>query len=106
MRAGIALSLVCCANLMVLTTVHAQAKATLINGTLYRMHAGILEVQIGGENIFLVEKDAAKIYWDGRTDKKNAAKEMRAGGQGNILAGGKRGGFLVPKIKYARPGGV
>ncbi|SRR6266404_881982 len=106
MRAGIALSLVCCANLMVLTTVHAQAKATLINGTLYRMHAGILEVQIGGKNILLVKTDAATIYWNGRTDKKAAAKELRPADQ-VIIEAVEKGGFPVAqKIRFAHAGNL
>jgi len=103
-KAAVALSVFCAATVLLLASVNAQAKTTLINGTLYRVHAGFLEVQAGAKNISLVKVNAATVYWNGRTDKKAAAKDLQLGDEVIIEAVEKDGVPLAQKVRFARPG--
>jgi len=104
MKAAVALSVFYAATVLLLASVNAQAKTTLINGTLYRVHAGFLEVQAGAKNISLVKVNAATVYWNGRTDKKAAAKDLQLGDEVIIEAVEKDGVPLAQKVRFARPG--
>src|SRR6266404_5318148 len=91
MRSGFAMGLLYVAASLLVPATHAQAKAKLINGNLYRVHAGFLEVHGGAKNILLVKVNAATVYWNGRTDKKAAAKELQTGDEVVIEAVEKDG---------------
>src|SRR5947209_5580844 len=101
MRSAIALSVLCCASMLLLTPADAQSKAKLLNGILYRTHSGFLEVQTGGKTISLVKVNAATIYWNGRTDKKAAAKDLQVGDEVIIEAVEKDGMPVAQKIRFA-----
>src|SRR5881397_2192230 len=90
-RSGFAISAICVAASLLVTMPHAQGKTTLINGILYRVHPGFLEVQSGGKNISMVKVNAATIYWNGRTDRKATAKELQRGDEVIIEAVEKDG---------------
>jgi len=104
MKAAVALSVFYAATVLLMASVNAQAKTTLINGTLYRVHAGFLEVQAGAKNISLVKVNTATVYWNGRTDKKAAAKDLQLGDEVIIEAVEKDGVPLAQKVRFARPG--
>jgi len=102
MRAAVALSVFYAATVLLLAPANAQAKTTLINGTLYRVNAGFLEVQGGTKNILLVKVNAATVYWNGRTDKKATAKDLQLGYEVIIEAVEKDGVPLAQKVRFAR----
>ncbi len=104
MKAAAALSVFCSATVLLLTSVDAQAKTTLINGTLYRVHAGFLEVQSSAKNISMVKVNAATVYWNGRTDKRATAKDLRLGDGVIIEAVEKDGIPLAQKVRFAHTG--
>jgi len=103
MKAAVALSVFYASAVLQLTSADAQAKTTLINGTLYRVHAGFLEVQSGAKNVSLVKVNAATVYWNGRTDKKATAKDLQLGDEVIIEAVEKDGVPLAQKVRFARP---
>jgi hypothetical protein len=103
-KAAAALSVFCSAILLLLASAHAQAKTALINGTLYRVHAGFLEVQSGAKNISMVKVNAATVYWNGRTDKKAAAKDLHLGDEVIIEAAEKDGMPVAQKVRFAHGG--
>jgi hypothetical protein len=104
MKAAVALSVFCSATLLLLTSADAQSKTKLINGNLYRTHSGFLEVQTGGKNISLVKVNAATIYWNGRTDKKAAAKDLLPGDEVIIEAVDTEGMPTAKKVRFAHGG--
>jgi len=103
-RSGFAIGVFFLSVSLLVTMAHAQAKAALINGTLYRAHAGFLEVQSGGKNISMVKVNAATIYWNGRSDKKATAKELQPGDVVIIDAVEKDGLPVAQKVRFAHPG--
>lgn len=74
----------------------------LISGRVYRVHSGFLEVQSDPKNIAIVKVNAATIYWNGKTDKKASAKELRAGDEVVIDAAGKDGLTIALKVRFMR----
>ena len=104
MKAAATLSAFCSATVLLLASADAQAKTTLINGTVYRVHAGFLEVQSGAKNISPVKVNAATVYWNGRTEKKATAKDLHVGDQVIIEAVEKDGVPLAQKVRFARAG--
>jgi hypothetical protein len=104
MKAAAALSVFCFASVLLLASADAQAKTTLINGTLYRVHAGFLEVQDSAKTISLVKVNAATVYWNGRTDKKAAAKDLRLGDGVIIETVEKDGMPVAQKVRFAHAG--
>jgi hypothetical protein len=104
MRAAVAWSVFCYAAVLLSTSANAQSKATLINGSLYRVHPGFLEVQTGGKKISLVKVNAATIYWNGKTDKKATAKELQLGDEVIIEAAEKDGIPVAQKVRFAHTG--
>jgi len=103
-KAAAALSVFCFATVLLLASADAQAKTTLINGTLYRVHTGFLEVQSGAKNISLVKVNASTVYWNGRTDKKATAKDLRLGDGVIIETVEKDGMPLAQKVRFAHAG--
>ena len=98
------MGVICAAASLLVAMAHAQVKATLINGILYRAHPGFLELQSGGKNISMVKVNAATIYWNGRTDKKATAKELQRGDEVIIEAVEKDGVPVAQKVRFAHPG--
>jgi len=103
-KAGVALSVFGFATVLLLTSAGPQAKTTLINGTLYRVHTGFLEVQSSAKNISMVKVNAATVYWNGRTDKKATAKDLRLGDEVIIEAVEKDGMPFAQKVRFAHGG--
>jgi len=86
-------------------TVQAQTKAALVSGILYRAHPGFLEVQTAGtKNVLAVKVNAATIYWNGKTDKKGTAKELRQGDELMIETADKDGAPLAQKVRFFHSG--
>jgi len=104
MKAAVALSVFCSATVLLLASADAQAKTTLINGTVYRVHAGFLEVQRDTKNISLVKVNAATVYWNGRTDKKATPKDLRLGDGVIIEVVEKDGVPVAQKVRFAHAG--
>jgi hypothetical protein len=104
MRSGFAMSAFVVSVSLLVTMAHGQGKATLITGALYRVHPGFLEVQSGEKTISVVKVNAATIYWNGRTDKKATAKELRQGDGLIIEAAEKDGVPVAQKVRFAHAG--
>jgi hypothetical protein len=105
-RTAVAWSVFCIASALLCASTNAQTKAKLINGSLYRVHPGFLEVQTGGKNIVPVKVNAATIYWNGKTDKKATAKELRIWDEVIIEATEKDGIPVAQKVRFAHQGGT
>ena len=77
-----------------------QAKPTMISGRLYRLHAGFLEVQSDPKNIRIVKVNGETIYWNGKSDKKAAAKELAVGDEVMIEATETDGTATARKVRF------
>ena len=78
----------------------AQAKTALVTGSLYRVHAGFLEVKSGEKNISVVKVDSATIYWNGKADKAASARDMVLGDELAIQIVEKKGLPVAEKVRF------
>lgn len=94
--------IVFCSGILLLAAMiaGAQEKAKLINGIVYRIHPGFLEVQSGPKNIAMVKVTAATVYWNGKTDKRATAKDLQAGVEVVIEATEKGGWATAQKVRF------
>jgi hypothetical protein len=82
----------------------AQAKGMLVYGTLYRMQAGFLELKTGEKQFAVMKVDAATIYWDGKTDKAAAKKDLSLGGEIIAEMTEKDGAIVTKKVRFLHRG--
>lgn len=72
----------------------------MMSGRVYRIHAGFLEVQSDAKNIRIVKVNEETIYWNGKSDKKTAAKELAVGDEVMIEATEKDGTATARKVRF------
>jgi hypothetical protein len=78
----------------------AQTKESLVTGSLYRIHAGFLEVKTGEKNISVVKVDSGTVYWNGKTDKAASAKDLTLGDELAIEVVEKKGLPVAQKVRF------
>ncbi|MBS1839618.1 MAG: hypothetical protein JSS69_14675 [Acidobacteria bacterium] len=78
----------------------AQAKVKLVYGNLHRVHAGFLELKAGEKQIVLVKVDVSTIYWNGKTDKAAAKKDLIPGDEIIAEMAEKEGAMTAKKIRF------
>jgi hypothetical protein len=94
------IALLCGILLLAPVIAGAQAKAKMINGIVYRIHSGFLEVQSGPKEIAMVKVNAATVYWNGKTDKKASATDLQMGTEVVIEATEKDGWATAQKVRF------
>jgi len=78
----------------------AQSRPMLVSGSLYRIHAGFLELQSSDKKISVVKVDSETIYWNGKTDKVAGAKELRLGDEVVAEVVEKKGALAAQKVRF------
>jgi hypothetical protein len=82
----------------------AQRTATLLSGTLYRVHAGFLEIKSGEKQIDVVKVDSATVYWDGKTDKAASKKDLSGGDELMVEIVKQNGVMVARKVRFMHRG--
>jgi hypothetical protein len=81
-----------------------QGKATLLSGTLYKVHAGFLEIKSGEKQIDVVKVDSTTVYWDGKTDKAASKKDLGGGDELMVEIVRKNGVTMARKVRFMHRG--
>jgi len=82
----------------------AQEKATLLSGTLYKVHAGFLEMREDEKHIAVVKVDSATVYWDGKADKAASKKDLSGGDELMVELVEKQGALVARKVRFLHRG--
>jgi SRSO17 transposase len=78
----------------------AQEKSTLLSGTLYKVHAGFLEMREDEKHIAVVKVDSATVYWDGKKDRAGSRKDLSGGDELMVEVVEKGGALVARKVRF------